>query len=165
MWKFGGKQHTNKALQLLIHDELTAEFRTLPNRNTFIFEEEDDEPIYGWKHLFSNLWDFEGGEGLPAGKVTISTERDYLMELIPGIIPESQKPDKSQKKEIVNKATGIVEEADAFLVEVGESRAADILVEKMKSTSYEKVTQWLGIALLGMIVAVIIKIIMRQLGG
>jgi hypothetical protein len=160
-----GNKHVNKGLQLLIRDELTAKIRPLPIRSTFLFEEEDDEPVAGWKHLFSNIWDFEGGEGLPAGKVTICTERDYLMELLPGLIPESEKPDKTQKKGIVNKSTGIVEEVDTFLVEVGESRAIDILVEKMKSTSYEKVTQWLGLGLIGMIVAVIIKVLMRQLGG
>lgn len=164
MFGIGGK-HENKGLQLLIRDDTNLQFRQQKLNSTFIVEEEDGEVVNGWKHLFGNQWTFGGGEGLPSGHVTVSTERDYLLELLPGIIPESEKPTRATPSELMKSIRPQEVTTDPFLVEVGRARAFDILVEKLHSRSYEKVTQYLGLGLLGMIFALIVKILISRIGG
>ena len=70
-----------QGVQFLFRDNRTINIRDLTIKHTCLVEEKDNKVVRGWRHYYRNQYTFRGHEGLPAGKATLSFERDIVLNL------------------------------------------------------------------------------------
>ena len=88
------KQDSNvKGMQALFKDNRHVKFRLLPLRHTCLCEMTSDnkKALNCWKDYFNNRYVFNGYKSIQAGKVTLSFQRDILLNLN-NIIPAEKLP-------------------------------------------------------------------------
>ena len=87
------KESQVKGGQFLFKDNRHVKFRLLPLRHTCLCEMTNDnkKAINCWKDYFNNRYVFNGYKNIQAGKVTLSFQRDILLNLN-NIIPVEKLP-------------------------------------------------------------------------
>lgn len=135
--------------QLHFIDDGTFEFRKLDIEDTFLVERnKDGDIVRGWKHFYRNQFPFAGYKGIPRDQVTLSFDRDIILD--PYGLSENDK-DNPEKRGQALAATvegkKQLQGTPAWLSEVGEARRLKILANRSKNTNYNKIVIFLGIAL------------------
>lgn len=137
---FGTNQKDNRT-QLHFRDEGTFEFRTLPIEDTFLVEKVKDEIVRGWKHFYRNQFPFPGYKGMRSDLVTLSYDRDIILDPY-GLVNDDR--DNPEKKTVQGQPGGV----RAWLIEIGEARRLKMMANRSKTKNYNMVIIFLGSALM-----------------
>jgi len=137
---FGTNQKDNRT-QLHFRDEGTFEFRTLPIEDTFLVEKVKDEIVRGWKHFYRNQFPFPGYKGMRSDLVTLSYDRDIILDPY-GLVKDDR--DNPEKKTVQGQPGGV----RAWLIEIGEARRLKMMANRSKTKNYNMVIIFLGSALM-----------------
>jgi len=80
-------------MQVLFKDDRHIKFRFLPLRHTCLCEmtPNNEKALNCWKDYFNNRYVFNGYKNIPAGKATLSFQRDIILNLN-NIIPKDKLP-------------------------------------------------------------------------
>lgn len=105
LFNFTNQQTQVKGMQALFKDNRHVKFRLLPLRHTCLCEmtPNNEKATNCWKDYFNNRFVFNGYKGIQAGKITLSFQRDIILNLN-NIIPADKLPkeggDLKQHKDI-----------------------------------------------------------------
>lgn len=138
-----------KRTQLHFRDDGTFEFRRLEIEDTFLVEKKNDEIIKGWKHFYRNQFPFAGYKGIRSDQVTLSYDRDIILDPY-NLVGEDKDNPEMRIKVVLDAVDGDKElkGTRAWLSDIGEARRLKMLANRAKSSSYNKVIMFLGVALL-----------------
>lgn len=138
-----GNNKQNKRQQLLLHDDNSFEFVDREVVDTFLVESKGsgDEKIFlrAWRHLYNNQFTFPGCQGVKAGQVTLSFERDVIYDLF-GVVPETERIGGSKYNR--NKTTKYGLELTPtmqWLADVGHARRFKLFGKRHKSMNMDKI--------------------------
>ncbi len=135
--------------QLHFRDDGTFQFRRLEIEETFLVEKKDDVITRGWKHFYRNQFPFPGYKNIKADQVTLSFDRDIILDPFGIVEKEKEAPDKSKK--ILGDVAGDAREitgVKAWLGNIGEARRLKMLANRAKKSNYNKLIMFLGSALM-----------------
>lgn len=95
LFSFSNSEAQVKGLQVLFKDNRHVKFRLLPLRHTCLCEMTSDnqKAVNCWKDYFNNRYVFNGYKKLTAGKVTLSFQRDIILNSN-NIIPAKKLPEE-----------------------------------------------------------------------
>jgi len=127
--------------QLHFRDDGSFEFRKLEIEDTFLVEKNKDEIIRGWKHFYRNQFPFVGFKSIKPDQVTMSFDRDIILDPY-GLIKDDK--DNPEKREAKGQLVGV----KAWLSDVGEARRLKMMANRSKSKSYNMIIIFLGSALM-----------------
>lgn len=158
MGMFDGKV-IEKRWQCYFPDDDTFQFRKLEVEDTFLIERgKQREVVRGWKDLRGNRFSCPGYRQahIPPCSVTFSHPRDIIFEVVPGIIPNAQRPDGGRTSMRRTKdGTGVafsvegererLKEVATWCASVGDFRLLRAAAKKLKQASMDKLIMWLGI--------------------
>ena len=135
--------------QLHFRDDGCFQFRVLPIEDTFLVEKVKDEITRGWKHFYRNQFPFAGYRNIRPGQVTLSYDRDIILDPYGLIEGDQDNPVKASDKVVRDAAnhqttiTGV----RSWLSEVGEARRLKMMANRAKSSNYNRIIMFLGSAL------------------
>lgn len=133
-------------LQQLFRDDLTVIFRKLPIKHTALQEIKNDTVIRGWKHFYKTQYPFNGYKGLPSGMVTLSFERDIVLDPHE-ILDENDLPPKH-----------ITPDDMTAFKDIAWSRANELSNQRKDVAYFDKLTIALGIFLFMEAIGILIKV-------
>ncbi len=133
-----------KRTQLHFFDDGSFEFRERLIEDSCFVTKQDGIVTKAWKHFYSNEIPFNGYKGIHADAVTMSFDRDFILDLfnkVPTSVDVSGKPKKNEN------------DIKKWTAQVAESQRFKVMNKGGSSTILDKVTWFLGIGLLLMILA------------
>ena len=138
-----------KRTQLHFRDDGTFKFRQLEIEDTFLVEKDKDEIIRGWKHLYRNQFPFAGYKGIKPDQVTVSYDRDIILDPYNLVEKDEDNPEKRTKMALDAVEGGKeLKGTRAWLSDVGEARRLKLLANRAKNSNYNKIIIFLGAALM-----------------
>lgn len=153
-----------KRTQLHFRDDGTFEFRRLEIEDTFLIEKgKDNEIVRGWKHLYRNQFPFAGYKSIKADQVTLSYDRDIILDPYKLIEDDEDNPQK-RTKVVADAVEGSkeVKGTRAWLSDIGEARRLKLLANRAKSSNYNKIIIFLGSALMVELLIIGFQVLGRQ---
>lgn len=142
---FGG---TEQRTQLFFRDDGSFEFRKLPFEDACLVERKDNNIVRAWKHFYNNEFLFNGYKKVKADMVTLGFNRDIILDPF-NTVPERPSPNSGKplpNETSIKKWTG----------EVAESQRYKAINKPGNMLIWDKITMFLGIALLLMVIAFLI---------
>jgi len=135
--------------QLHFRDDGTFEFRRLEIEDTFLIERKGDEIIRGWKHLYRNQFPFAGYKSIKADQVTLSFDRDIILDPYNLVEGDEDNPAESAKM-VLDAVEGEkeIKGTRAWLSDIGEARRLKLLANRAKKSNYNRIIMFLGVALM-----------------
>lgn len=152
--------------QLHFRDDGTFEFRKLDIEETFLVEKDKNgEIVKGWKHFYNNQFPFAGYKGIKADQVTMSFDRDIILDPYGLIETDKDNPNKSQK--ILNDAAVRSKQGNgvgikAWLADIGEARRLKMMANRAKTSNYNRIILFLGIALIFELLIISLEVLMKR---
>lgn len=148
----GGKV-IEKRWQCIFRDDDMFQFRKLELEDTFLIERDKTKAVsHGWKHLYSNQFPCPGYKQahIPPCAVTFSHPRDIIFEVIPGLVPNGERPDGGRSLDRKQKFSFLSEkerlkEVVTWCANVGNQRLLRIAAKKSKQPSMDRLIMWLGV--------------------
>lgn len=149
--------------QLHFRDDGAFEFRRLEIEDTFLVEKDKDEIIRGWKHFYRNQFPFAGYKGIKPDQVTLSYDRDIILDPYNLIRGDEGNPEKRTKM-VLDAVEGDkeIKGTRAWLSDIGEARRLKLLANRAKSSNYNKVIIFLGSALMVELLIIGLEVLARQ---
>lgn len=153
-----------KAEQLHFRDDSSFEFRFLEIEDTFLVERDKEDIKRGWKHLFRLQFPFAGYKNMRKGQVTLSFDRDIILDPYGIIENDRDNPEKRQEKKVMDVFGNEVKlkGTRAWLSDVGEARRSKIMGRRKPSQSYNRIILFLGGTLILQILIVGIEVLVRM---
>jgi len=144
-----GIRPKERRTQLHFRDDGSFEFRKLEIEDTFLVEKNNEEILRGWKHFFRNQFPFAGYKSIKADQVTLSYDRDIILDPYGLIQGDKDSPDNRSVRVVTGatkdaKRTGV----ELWLADVGEARRLKMMASRAKATNYNKVILFLGSVLI-----------------
>lgn len=106
-----------------------------------LVEKKDKEVIRAWKHFYTAEIPFDGYKGMTADMVTMTFNRDFILDIF-NKVPVSANASAGKPK--ANDEKSIRE----WTSQVAESERYKVMNKKGSMLLIEKITMWLGIALI-----------------
>lgn len=126
--------------QLYFPDYGGFKFRRLPLEDSCLVEKDKNKQVTkAWPHFYSAQIPFGGHKNIHAGMVTLSFDRDFILDpfnVIPITTNSSGKPEKSDVS--IKKWTA----------QIAESQRYKVMSQPGNMMLIEKITLWLGVALI-----------------
>lgn len=134
--------------QLHFRDDGTFEFRKLEIEDTFLVERNKEEIVKGWKHFYRNQFPFAGFKSIKPDQVTLSYDRDIILDPYEITKDDEDNPEKSTR--VIQDDTQRFEQrgVKVWLSSVGEARRLKMMANRAKSSSYNRIILFLGSALM-----------------
>lgn len=146
-----GLNQVERRTQLHFMDAGTLNFRNLDIEDTFLVEKDNNGEITrGWPHYYRNQFPFAGYKGIKAGQVTLSFDRDIILDPYGLIKDDVDNPDKAPEKTVMNidtkseKVSGV----QSWLSSIGEARRLKMMANRGKDSNYNKLMYFLGAGLM-----------------
>ncbi len=147
---FGIKQ-IERRTQLHFMDAGSFEFRNLDIEDTFLVEKDNNGEITrGWKHFYRNQFPFAGYKNIKPGQVTLSFDRDIILDPFGLIKEDIDNPEKAPSKTVMNVETKNEQVAGvkSWLSSIGEARRLKMMSNRGKEANYNKLMVFLGSGLM-----------------
>ena len=125
--------------QLYFPDYGGFQFRKLALEDSCLVEKKNGEIAKAWKHFYSSQIPFNGYKNIHADMVTLSFDRDFILDLfnmIPIIDNSSGKPKKSEA------------DIKKWTAQVAESQRYKVMNHPGGMMLLDKITMWLGVGLI-----------------
>lgn len=152
--------------QLYFRDDGAFLFRQLEIEDTFLVERDNNGEITkGWKHFFRNQFPFDGYKNIKRDQVTLSYGRDIILDPYNLIQDDEDNPQKGTAKVVLDVVNGEkqLKGTKAWLSDVGEARRLKMMANRSKSTNYNKVVMFLGVAGVVLLLILGIEVVMRMM--
>jgi len=146
---------TEKRTQLLYRDDGKLEFRKLPVQDGFLVVKTGDDVKQGWLHYHTNQFSFKGYKNIPADMVTLSSSRDIVLDDFKILKPE----DKPTAGAVHLGTSGLVKKR---IQEIAETVRHKVQVKPGYSPMMNRITLFLGITLVVMVLSLAIQYALRQ---
>lgn len=152
-----------KAFQLHFRDDNSFEFRQLDIEDTFLIEKDKEEIKRGWKHFYRNQFPFAGYKNMKRGQVTLSFDRDIILDPYGIIANDVDNPEKREKT-VIDMFGGEtkLKGTRAWLSDVGEARRMKMMANRAKNNNYDKIILFLGCGLVIQLLILGIEVLMRM---
>lgn len=166
-----------KGWQCLLRDNHIMTFRRLDLEDSCLIERNKDKTVFrGWKDLHGTHFPFPGYKPahLPPCEVTFCHLRDVVYEIIPGIVPDHDKPDAGRHRNLekqmekggrvrsfMNDAR--MSDIRQWCADVGEQRRMKLIQRKPKQPNLEKIVLFLGIGFVMELLMIFWQISQRHL--
>lgn len=166
-----GTKPIEKRWQCLVGDDDTFWFRKLELEDTFLVARDKTKAVtHGWKDIIALRFPTPGYKQahVPSCSFTFSHPRDIIFEVVPGMIPNYERPDGGRtSKRPDGKITAIGEldrlrEVIRWCANVGNQRLLKVAAKKSKQPSMDRLIMWLGV---GFVVELFILLLTVALGG
>ena len=134
--------------QLHFYDDGSFEFRKRPLKDNCLVEEKEGVVIKAFPHFYAAEKQFDGYLKMPADMVTLSFDRDFILDPFDVIPKDTTINGKPKSKDEVT--------VKAWLAQIGESQRYKVMNKGGSTLLIEKITMFLGGGLLLMIIGLII---------
>lgn len=125
--------------QLHFFDDGSFQFRKLPMKEACLVQEADGVVLKAWPTFYASEIQFDGYRNIPADMVTLSFDRDFILDIF-NKVPVSETKEGKPKKD----NTSITR----WTAQIAESQRHKVMVKGGKLLLMDKITIFLGVALL-----------------
>ena len=149
----------SRAIQLYHRPDSNLQFRQVQIEDSDLVQHDQKGMVCtAWPYFMVNQFAFNGHKGMPAGMVTLSFDRDIILDPF-GVLEDADKPEKGKGKY----ENPLIKD---WIIRKGESQRYKAQNKPGSMLLVEKITMWLGIALiLELLLGVALPATMKALGN